>query len=78
MPSDRAAHLIAELPEENVPRRSFFRSFLRFLGSNIGLVVLVALYSVGGAYLFNLLEQYIELQNCQQGYRKCFVLTICR
>lgn len=70
MPTDRAAHLIAEIPDEKVRQRSFVRSFLRFLGSNIGLVVLVALYSLGGAYLFNLLEQYIELQNCQQGYRK--------
>lgn len=70
MSGDRTAHLVAEVAEEKVERRSFFRSLLLFLSSNIGLVILVILYSIGGAFLFILLEQYIELQNCQQAYRK--------
>ena len=70
MPIDRTSHLVADVPDENRTRRTFCRSFLQFLFSNIGLVFLVCGYSVGGAYLFQLLEQYIELQNCQQGSRK--------
>ena len=42
------------------------RSFIRFVGSNITLIIIVVAYSIGGAYLFMLLEQYVELQNCQQ------------
>lgn len=68
MPVDRTSHLVADIPEENPTRRpSFFRRFLLFLSSNLGLVIIVIAYSIGGAFLFILLEQYIELQNCQQG-----------
>jgi hypothetical protein len=67
MPTDRTSHLIAPVPGENRRPRSFYRSFIHFLCSNLGLVFLVGGYSVGGAFLFILLEQYIELQNCQQG-----------
>ena len=52
--------------------RSFCLSFVRFLCSNIGLVLIVAAYCIGGAYLFILLEEYIELQNCQKASRKSF------
>ena len=70
MPVDRTSHLIADVRDENRRRQSFCRSFLQFLFSNLGLVLLVVGYSAGGAFLFQLLEQYIELQNCQQGSRK--------
>ncbi len=67
MPIDRTSHLIAPVPVEAGRRRTFCRSFIHFLFSNLGLVLLVIGYSIGGAFLFQLLEQYIELQNCQQG-----------
>lgn len=67
MPIDRTSHLIAAEPDNKVKRRSFYRRFIQFLFSNLGLVLVVIGYSVGGAFLFQLLEQYIELQNCQQG-----------
>ena len=72
MPIDRTSHLIAPVTGETVRRRSFYRSFVQFLCSNLGLILIVIGYSVGGAFLFQLLEQYIELQNCQQGTCKSF------
>ncbi|CAF0933943.1 unnamed protein product [Adineta steineri] len=69
MPIDRISHLIAPVPAGNQnqnQRPSFFHTFARFLCSNLGLVIVVIAYSIGGAFLFILLEQYIELQNCQQ------------
>lgn len=71
MPVDRTSHLIAPVAE-TVRRRSFYRSFVQFLCSNLGLILVVIGYSIGGAFLFQLLEQYIELQNCQQGSCKSF------
>lgn len=70
MPIDRTSHLVAAVDDGKTPRRSFYRSFVQFLCSNLGLVIIVVAYSVGGAFLFQLLEQYIELQNCQEGSRK--------
>ena len=70
MPIDRTSHLVAAVSDGKPQRRSFYRSFVQFLCSNLGLVIIVILYSVGGAFLFQLLEQYIELQNCQEGSRK--------
>ncbi|UJR15786.1 hypothetical protein I4U23_002718 [Adineta vaga] len=68
MPIDRISHLVAPTPGETpARRRSFYRTFVHFLCSNLGLVIVVIAYSVGGAFLFILLEQYIELQKCQQG-----------
>ena len=78
MPIDRTSHLIAPVPVSRLhaKRRSFYRSFIHFLFSNLGLVVVVVAYSIGGAFLFILLEQYIELQNCQQGSCKSFEISI--
>lgn len=70
MPSDRTSHLVAPVIGDANRRRSFYRSFIQFLFSNLGLILIVVAYSVGGAFLFQLLEQYIELQNCQQGNSK--------
>jgi len=67
MPIDRTSHLTAQQPGQNVRRRSFYRSFVQFLCSNIGLVIVVVAYSIGGAYLFILLEQYVDLQSCEEG-----------
>ena len=67
MPADRTSHLVAALPDESGRPKSFYRSFMNFLFSNLGLVIIVIAYCIGGAFLFTLLEQYIELQNCQQG-----------
>lgn len=66
MPIDRTSHLVVQEPKPNAPHRSFYRTFVQFLCSNMGLIIIVISYSVGGAFLFILLEQYIELQNCQQ------------
>jgi hypothetical protein len=74
MPTDRISHLIAPVIEHTAQRRSLYRSFVHFLCSNLGLVILVVAYSIGGAFLFQLLEQYIELQNCQQGSCKFFLI----
>jgi hypothetical protein len=66
MPIDRTSHLRAQKPDKNGQHRSYYRSFVQFLCSNVGLVIVVVAYSIGGAFLFILLEQYIELQNCQE------------
>jgi len=67
MPIDRISHLIAPTGDETDHRpRSFYRTFIQFISSNLGLAIVVVAYSIGGAFLFILLEQYIELQNCQQ------------
>jgi hypothetical protein len=66
MPIDRTSHLTAQIPEKNVRRRSFYRSFIQFLCSNLGLIIVVVGYSIGGAFLFILLEGYVELQDCQE------------
>jgi hypothetical protein len=73
MPVDRTSHLVAPVASTDTnKRRPFYRSFIHFLFSNLGLVILIVAYTVGGAFLFILLEQYIELQDCQQGNCKHF------
>lgn len=66
MPIDRTSHLTAQLPDQNKRRGSICRSFLQFLCSNLGLIIVVVAYSIGGAFLFILLEQFVELQDCQE------------
>lgn len=46
---------------------SVFRGLLKLMFSNIGLVLIVCLYSCLGAFMFKLLEQHAELQLCEQG-----------
>ncbi|CAF0731179.1 unnamed protein product [Didymodactylos carnosus] len=65
--TNRTAHLYAQPINYSNRNRSWSRAFIQFLFSNLGLVIVVVAYSIGGAFLFILLEQYIELQNCQQG-----------
>lgn len=76
MPIDRTSHLKAQKPGQTSRHRSFYRSFIQFLCSNIGLILVVIAYSIGGAFLFILLEQYIELQNCQQASCKSNTYSI--
>lgn len=52
--------------EEEEPKKNF-KPVIRFLVTNIGLIVSVILYVLGGAFLFQLLEQHNEIQNCQEG-----------
>jgi hypothetical protein len=75
MPADLIAHLHAQDHSGPAKPKSFCRSFIQFLFSNLGLIILVIGYCVGGAFLFQLLEQYIELQNCQQGSCKYFIFV---
>jgi hypothetical protein len=71
MPIDRTSHLTAPVPGyNNGQSRSFYSSFVQFLCSNLGVVIIVVAYCIGGAFLFILLEQYIELQNFQLASRK--------
>lgn len=44
-----------------------FKMLLSFLVSYFGMVGLVIVYACGGAYLFQILEQQNEIQNCQLG-----------
>jgi hypothetical protein len=39
----------------------------KFLFSHIGLVAMVVIYAVAGAFLFELLEQHEEAKSCQEG-----------
>lgn len=71
MPIDRTSHLTVQKHDPNRRQRSFCHSFAHFLCSNVGLILIIVAYSIGGAYLFILLEQYVELQKCQQANRKC-------
>ena len=75
MPIDRTSHLTAQKPDKSGRHRSFYHTFIQFLCSNIGLILVVIGYSIGGAFLFILLEQYIELQNCQQANCKSNIST---
>ena len=52
--------------DENKPKRNF-KPVIRFLVTNIGMIVFVILYMLGGAFLFQLLEQHNEIQTCQEG-----------
>ena len=67
MPIDRTSHLAVQKPDPHRGRRPVCQAFAHFLCSNVGLIFVVVAYSIGGAFLFILLEQYVELQNCQQG-----------
>jgi len=56
-----------ELDElETSKTRPCFKKTVKFLFSYIGLVGLVIVYAVAGAFLFELLEQHQERLNCQE------------
>ena len=48
-------------------KRNFCKRFAKFLFSHIGLVLIVIIWSVIGAFLFVLLEQHEEIKNCETG-----------
>jgi len=45
----------------------FFKKITKFLFSHIGLVIMVIVYAVIGALLFNLLEEHNDAKQCQEG-----------
>lgn len=45
---------------------SIFKTILRFLFSNVGLIFMVIGYTIGGAFLFQLLEKHANVQACQE------------
>jgi hypothetical protein len=49
---------------------SIGKLFVRFAFSHIGLIILVIAFIVGGAFLFQLLEQHASIQKCQEGEGK--------
>lgn len=48
-------------------KKSGFKVFISFLIKNFGILFLVIFYIAGGAFLFQILEQHTEIQNCQSG-----------
>ena len=54
-----------EQPKNN--RKTFLKKMGKFLFSHVGLVVMVVIYAVAGAFLFQLLEQHEEAKNCEEG-----------
>ena len=48
-------------------RADFCKKITKFLFSHVGLVIMVILYAVAGAFLFKLLEEHQDAKNCQEG-----------
>jgi potassium channel subfamily K protein len=48
-------------------RADFCKKITKFLFSHVGLVIMVILYAVAGAFLFKLLEEHQDVKNCQEG-----------
>lgn len=48
-------------------KKGTFKLLVRFFVSYLGMIIAVVLYVCGGAYLFQILEQHNEIQNCQTG-----------
>jgi hypothetical protein len=51
--------------EKSKGKKNLLKGMLRFFVSNLGMIVLVLVYVVAGAFLFQLLEQHDEIQKCQ-------------
>jgi hypothetical protein len=62
--------------EQNKGKKGLFKGMLRFFVSNLGMIVLVLVYVVAGAFLFQLLEQHEEIQNCQLNEGKSSAMII--
>ncbi|CAF0790763.1 unnamed protein product [Brachionus calyciflorus] len=48
-------------------KKNNIKAFIAFFIKNFGIVILVIGYAAGGAFLFKILEQHEEIQNCQKG-----------
>lgn len=53
--------------DKEVKRKKVTKAVIGFLAKNLGMVIIVILYVSGGAFLFKILEQHNEIQNCQMG-----------
>lgn len=58
-------HQLAPPPSKKNP--GCCKRVSKFLFSHIGLVAMVIIYSIAGAFLFQLLEQHEEAKTCQEG-----------
>lgn len=52
---------------EDPPKKGSIKLLLQFILNHFGMIMVVILYVCGGAFLFQLLEQHTEIQNCQLG-----------
>lgn len=52
---------------EKEKKKKPLKTLLVFILSNFGIILVVLAYICGGAYLFQILEQHQEIQNCQSG-----------
>jgi hypothetical protein len=56
-----------ELDEvETSKTRQLLKKSAKFIFSNVGLIVLIIVYAIAGAFLFVLLEQHQDTLNCQE------------
>lgn len=53
--------------KNNRNSKSYCKKISKFIFSHVGLVTMVVIYAVAGAFLFELLEQHEEAKNCQEG-----------
>jgi hypothetical protein len=51
--------------EDKKVTKNIIKGMLRFFATNLGMIFLVLIYVVAGAFLFQLLEQHEEIQTCQ-------------
>ncbi|CAF0987247.1 unnamed protein product [Brachionus calyciflorus] len=51
----------------NKKNKQFLKQFGKFVVFHFGLLLLVGVYAVAGAFLFRLLEEHNEAKNCQEG-----------
>ncbi|RNA07550.1 T family of potassium channels 18-like [Brachionus plicatilis] len=56
-----------KLEKSKPKKKSGFKVFISFILKNFGILFVVIFYTGGGAFLFSILEQHNEIQNCQSG-----------
>ena len=64
--TETAANNLNDLQATN-KRRNFFKRISKFIFSHIGLVLIVIIWSVLGGFIFELLEQSKEIEDCEKG-----------
>jgi hypothetical protein len=65
--NNSTAQLENKLTNNKKGGRGCCKKVSKFLFSHIGLVAMVVIYAVAGAFLFELLEQHEEAKSCQEG-----------